>query len=78
VDYETLRRRADPDFAHYLDQLAQFDTATLANASREETLAFWLVRFTSSRGGSRVSSSAVCSRPSLDQLTPLSVRALGA
>jgi hypothetical protein len=43
VDYETLRRRADPDFANYLDKLADFDPATLSG-SREETLAFWLVR----------------------------------
>jgi len=41
VDYETLRRRADPDFANYLDKLADFDPATLSG-SREETLAFWL------------------------------------
>jgi hypothetical protein len=45
VDYETLRRRADPDFANYLDKLADFDPATLSG-SREETLAFWLVRRT--------------------------------
>ena len=43
MDYETLRRRADPDFANYLDKLADFDPATLSG-SREETLAFWLVR----------------------------------
>ncbi|ELR13402.1 uncharacterized protein ACA1_243620 [Acanthamoeba castellanii str. Neff] len=42
VDYETLRRRADPDFANYLDKLADFDPATLSG-SREETLAFWLL-----------------------------------